>query len=166
MTGGTTFMRNKNPELVTVSVNEANYGWVDATANDVTQLPPEFLRKGRFDELFFVDLPNQAERELIWNIQITKYGRDPEKFDVGALAKATEGFTGAEIEQLFIDALYAGFANNKEPTTLGISMILNDAVPLSLLMAEQIKAFRKWSKGRARLATAPETESRKRKIAA
>ena len=140
--------------------------FVVATANDVTQLPPEFLRKGRFDELFFVDLPNQAERELIWKIQIAKHGREPAKYDIGALAKATEGFTGAEIEQVFIDGLYAAFAHDKEPTTLGLSMILNDAVPLSKLMAEQIKALREWSKGRARLATAAEQSRTSRKIAA
>jgi hypothetical protein len=140
--------------------------FVVATANDVTQLPPEFLRKGRFDELFFVDLPNQAERELIWTIQITKYGRDPGTFDIGALAKATEGFTGAEIEQVFIDSLYAGFAGSKEPTTLGISMILAESVPLSRLMAEQIKSLREWSKGRARPATGPQSHTKGRKLAA
>jgi SpoVK/Ycf46/Vps4 family AAA+-type ATPase len=140
--------------------------FVVATANDVTQLPPEFLRKGRFDELFFVDLPNQSERELIWAIQIAKYGRDSEKYDIGALAKATEGFTGAEIEQVFIDALYAAFANTKEPSMLGISMMLKDAVPLSRLMAEPIKTLREWSKGRARLATAQATTKTGRKIAA
>lgn len=140
--------------------------FVVATANDVTQLPPEFLRKGRFDELFFVDLPNQAERELIWAIQIAKYGRDPGKFDLAGMAKATEGFTGAEIEQVFIDALYAAFAKGKEPSTLSISLILNDAVPLSRLMAEQIKQLREWARGRARCATSQETSKGGRKIAA
>jgi len=139
--------------------------FVVATANDVTQLPPEFLRKGRFDELFFVDLPNQAERERIWAIQIAKYGRESGKYDVGALAKATDGFTGAEIEQLFIDALYAAFAKGKDPTTLGVSMILNDAVPLSRLMAEQIKTLREWSAGRARPATLVGTAGGLRKMA-
>ena len=139
--------------------------FVVATANDVTQLPSEFLRKGRFDEMFFVDLPNQAERELIWSIQIAKYGRDPGKFDTGTLAKATEGFTGAEIEQLFIDALYAAFAHAKEPTTLGISMLLDAAVPLSRLMAEQIAALRDWAQGRARLATVKGSGRQSRKIA-
>src|SRR5438552_4849027 len=80
--------------------------FVVATANDVTQLPPELVRKGRFDELFFVDLPNHAEREAIWRIQMRKFGRTPDKFDVATLAKAADGLTGSEIEQLFIDALH------------------------------------------------------------
>src|SRR5205823_12358329 len=70
--------------------------FVVATANDVTQLPPELVRKGRFDELFFVDLPNHAEREAIWRIQIARYVRAPDKFDIGQLARATEGLTGSE----------------------------------------------------------------------
>jgi len=90
--------------------------FVVATANDVTQLPPEFLRKGRWDEQFFVDLPNADEREAIWRIQIAKYGRKPDRFDVTRLARETEGLTGSEIEQAFIDALYAAFSTGKEPT--------------------------------------------------
>jgi SpoVK/Ycf46/Vps4 family AAA+-type ATPase len=83
--------------------------FVVATANDVSQLPPEMLRKGRFDELFFVDLPNELERKAIWDIQIGKHGRDPKDFDLVQLAKATEGLTGSEIEQVFIEALYLAF---------------------------------------------------------
>jgi SpoVK/Ycf46/Vps4 family AAA+-type ATPase len=99
--------------------------FVVATANDVTQLPPEMLRKGRFDELFFVDLPNQAEREAIWEIQIGKHGRAPADFDVVQLAKATEGLTGSEIENVFIEALYLAFdAGGKEPTDLDIARVL------------------------------------------
>jgi AAA+ superfamily predicted ATPase len=124
-----------------------------ATANDVTQLPPELLRKGRFDELFFVDLPNQQEREAIWRIQVVKFGRQPEKFDTIQLARATEGLTGSEIEQLFIDALHEAFSRRTEPTDLSIAMLLNDLVPLSKLMGEQIEALRKWSRGRTRPAT-------------
>jgi SpoVK/Ycf46/Vps4 family AAA+-type ATPase len=88
--------------------------FVVATANDVSQLPPEMLRKGRFDELFFVDLPNQAEREAIWDIQIGKHGRDPKDFDVVQLAKATESLTGSEIENVFIEALYLAFDSGGE----------------------------------------------------
>jgi len=76
------------------------------------------LRKGRFDELFFVDLPNQAEREAIWEIQIGKHGRAPGDFDLVQLAKATEGLTGSEIENVFIEALYLAFDQDKEPTDL------------------------------------------------
>ena len=140
--------------------------FVVATANDVSQLPPELLRKGRFDELFFVDLPNQEEREAIWHIQIAKFHRDPKQFDTVQLARATEGLTGSEIEQLFIDALYAAFSRREEPTDLSIAMLLNDLVPLSKLMSEQIGELRKWAKGRARRATAAEAERAGRRIAA
>jgi ATP-dependent 26S proteasome regulatory subunit len=140
--------------------------FVVATANDVTQLPPELLRKGRFDELFFVDLPNQREREAIWRIQIKKFGREPAKFDIVQLAKATDGLTGSEIEQLFIDALHEAFSRRTEPTDLSIAMLLNDLVPLSRLMSEHIDALRKWAKGRARRATPVETQEAGRRIAA
>jgi SpoVK/Ycf46/Vps4 family AAA+-type ATPase len=140
--------------------------FVVATANDVTQLPPELLRKGRFDELFFVDLPNQGEREAIWRIQIGKFHRDPKQFDIVQLAKATEGLTGSEIEQLFIDALHEAFNGRKEPTDLSVAMLLNDLMPLSKLMSEQIDALRKWAKGRARRATALDRKEESRRIAA
>ena len=138
-----------------------------ATANNVSALPPELLRKGRFDELFFVDLPNADERAAIWDIQIRKYGRDPSKFDIAGLAKATDGFTGAEIEQAFVDALYAAFVEGREPTDLTVTMVLNETVPLSRLMGESIAALRTWARGRARPATMPERgENRARTIAA
>jgi AAA+ superfamily predicted ATPase len=140
--------------------------FVVATANDVTQLPPEFLRKGRFDELFFIDLPNREEREAIWRIQIAKYGRKADALDVAALAQATEGLTGSEIEQAFLDALYDAFSRREEPNDLSITLQLSDLVPLSKLMAEQITGLRQWAKGRARPATKPATESRARKIVA
>ena len=136
------------------------------TANDVTQLPPELLRKGRFDDMFWIDLPNQPEREAIWRIQIAKFRRDPKQFDIVQLARATDGLTGSEIEQLFIDALHEAFSRRAEPTDLSIAMLLNDLVPLSKLMSEQIDALRKWAKGRARRATAVESERSSRKIVA
>ena len=108
---------------------------------------------------FFVDLPNQAEREAIWEIQIGKHGRAPADFDVVQLAKATEGLTGSEIENVFIEALYLAFdAGEKEPTDLDIARVLTEFVPLSKLMAEQIGGLRSWAKGRARLATSPQSE--------
>ena len=137
-----------------------------ATANDVTQLPPELLRKGRFDELFWIDLPNPQEREAIWRIQIAKFHREPEKYDTVQLARATEGLTGPEIEQVFIDSLHEAFSRRAEPTDLSIALLLNDLVPLSKLMSEQIDALRKWAKGRARMATQPSSSSQARKIAA
>ena len=140
--------------------------FVVATANDVSQLPPELLRKGRWDELWFVDLPTQAEREAIWAIQVAKYGRDARDFDLAQLAKATEGLTGSEIEAAFVEALYHAFDEGKEPTDLTIARVLTDFVPLSRLMAEQIAGLRNWSKGRARPATAPQAERKLRRIAA
>jgi AAA+ superfamily predicted ATPase len=138
--------------------------FVVATANDVSQLPPELLRKGRFDELFFVDLPNQSEREQVWQIQIRNYGRNPEDFDLVQLAKATEGYTGSEIQQVFVESLYQAFDQEKEPTDLSIAQVLVEFVPLSKLMAEQIDGLRKWTKGRARLATSLVAEKKLRRI--
>jgi SpoVK/Ycf46/Vps4 family AAA+-type ATPase len=141
--------------------------FVVATANDVSQLPPEMLRKGRFDELMFVDLPNQIEREAIWEIQIAKYRRDPKQFDTVQLARATDGLTGSEIENVFIDAMFKAFELCKEPTDLTIAQVLIEFVPLSKLMAEQISGLRNWVKGRARLATSQQQEDRRlRQIAA
>ena len=140
--------------------------FIVATANDVSQLPPEMLRKGRFDELFFVDLPDLAERQAIWAIQIDKYQRDPKDFDLIQLARMTEGLTGSEIENVFVEALYDGFDQEKEPTDLTIAQVLTGFVPLSKLMAEPIQALRDWSRGRARLATTPQQTSKMRKIAA
>ena len=140
--------------------------FVVATANDVAQLPPEFLRKGRFDELFFVDLPTQQEREAIWGIQIGKYGRMAKGYNLGALSIGADGFTGAEIEQAFIEGLYEAFGKGREPDTVGLGAILAKQVPLSRLMGEQIAALRQWAQGRARPATKPEGEKTARKIAA
>jgi SpoVK/Ycf46/Vps4 family AAA+-type ATPase len=141
--------------------------FVVATANDVSQLPPEMLRKGRFDELMFVDLPNQNEREAIWGIQIAKYHRNPKDYDTIQLARATEGLTGSEIESVFADALYLAFDSNREPVDLDVAGVLTEFMPLSKLMAEQITVLRNWAKGRARFATsAQQEEVRLRGIAA
>jgi AAA+ superfamily predicted ATPase len=140
--------------------------FVVATANDVSQLPPEMLRKGRWDELFFVDLPNREEREIIWNIQVAKHGRDTRQFDLAQLAKSTDGLTGAEIEQVFIDAMYRAFAEEEEPSDFTIGEVLVDFVPLSKLMAEQITGLRQWAKGRARNGTTQPSERKVRRIAA
>jgi SpoVK/Ycf46/Vps4 family AAA+-type ATPase len=94
--------------------------FVVATANDVSQLPPEFLRKGRFDEMFFVDLPDARERAAIWDIVIARHGRKPTDFDPVVLARACEQFTGAEIEAVFVDALYRAFGDNREPVAADI----------------------------------------------
>ena len=140
--------------------------FVVATANDVTQLPPELLRKGRWDEMFFTDLPNNEERRAIWEIQIKKYGRKPQDFDLRALVEMSAGYTGAEIQQAFVDALYAGFADEKEPETNLVCRVISDSIPLSKLMAESIENLRKWAVGRTRPATAPNRQEKQRRIAA
>jgi ATP-dependent 26S proteasome regulatory subunit len=138
--------------------------FIVATANDVSQLPPEMLRKGRWDELFFVDLPTREERQAIWQIQVAKYRRQPEGFDLAQLAKATDGFTGSEIEQVFVEALYRAFDQDSEPTDLTIGEVLVDFVPLSRLMAEQLTGLRTWAKGRARPATTTVALGKGRKL--
>src|ERR1044071_60648 len=140
--------------------------FVVATANDVSQLPPEMLRKGRWDELFFVDLPNETEREAIWSIQIDKHSRDPKDFDIRQLAKATDGLTGSEIEAVFVESLYQAFDDEKEPTDLTIAGVFTEFVPLSKTMAEQITGLKNWAKGRARFVTSPPPESRLRRLTA
>jgi len=124
--------------------------FVVATANDVSKLPPEFLRKGRFDEMFFVDLPDSGERTQIWNIVITRHGRKPADYDATTLATSCDQFTGAEIEAAFIDALHEAFAEGREPTATDIQEAMSNTVPLAQLMDGQIAALRTWAKGRAR----------------
>ena len=136
--------------------------FVVATANDVSQLPPELLRKGRFDEIFFVDLPNQNEREAIWSIVVSAKRRDPSAYDLQQLARASDGLTGAEIEAVFNEAMFVGFERSKEPTDLDIAGVLSGFAPLSKLMAEQIAALKSWAANRARPATStPDAEERK-----
>ena len=137
--------RMKNHQKIPEEPEKKAPVFVVATANDVSQLPPELLRKGRFDEVFFVDLPNRKEREAIWDIQISKYGRDPRDFDLLQLARVTEGLTGSEIESVFVDALFLAFDAEREPTDLDVASVLTEFVPLSKLMAEQITGLRNWA---------------------
>jgi ATP-dependent 26S proteasome regulatory subunit len=127
--------------------------FVVATANDVSQLPPELLRKGRFDELFFVDLPDEEERRAIWQIHLTKRNRDAGRFDLNAFVKLSDGFTGAEIEQVVVDALFECFDTGRELDTRAVLQAVEHTVPLSVSMAEQIKSMRQWAKGRTRPAS-------------
>ena len=136
--------------------------FIVATANDVSQLPPEMLRKGRFDELFFVDLPDEVEREAIWKIVVERRGRNAIDFDLQLLAKSSEGLTGAEIEAVFLEAMFAAFERDGEPSELDVAASMNSFVPLSKLMAEQIAGLKQWSVGRARPSTStPATSERK-----
>lgn len=127
--------------------------FVLATANDITQLPPELLRKGRLDEIFFVDLPDLAERELISRIHIKKCGRQAEDFDHAEIAAAAEGYSGAEMEQAVISALYDCFYMGRELTTPDVLKSLRETVPLSKTMSEKIAGLRAWAHGRARCAS-------------
>jgi SpoVK/Ycf46/Vps4 family AAA+-type ATPase len=124
--------------------------FVVATANDVSQLPPEFLRKGRFDEMFFVDLPDVMERAQIWSIVIARHKRRPGDFDTATLSSSCDLFTGAEIEAVFIDAMHEAYAEGREPRTGDIMDAMTRTVPLARLMDGQIAALRHWAKGRAR----------------
>jgi len=124
--------------------------FVVATANDVSKLPPEFLRKGRFDEMFFVDLPDAQERAQIWDIIIKRYGRPPTNYDTEVLSRACEQYTGAEIEAVFIDALHEGYADGREPKATDILEAMTRCVPLAQLMDGEIATLRHWAKGRAR----------------
>lgn len=138
--------------------------FVVATANDVSQLPPEFLRKGRFDEMFFVDLPDSRERAAIWDIVIKRHGRKETDFDPVVLARASESFTGAEIEAAFIDALHEAFADDREPRMPDIAESLGRIVPLAQLMDGRIAALRNWANGRAREASTREVRRSGRRV--
>jgi AAA+ superfamily predicted ATPase len=130
--------------------------FVIATANNVDELPPEMMRKGRFDEIFFVDLPTLPEREEIASIHVKRRGRDPAQFDLKLIADKSEGMTGAEIEQAIVSALFDEYDKNGKAgvlTTDGVLHSLSETVPLSRTMKEKIAALRTWCKTRARPAS-------------
>ena len=132
--------------------------FVFATANDIWELPPEFFRKGRFDEIFFVDLPRREERRQIFVIHLAKRKRSPENFDLDLLALASEGMSGAEIEQAVISAMYQAFPLGRDITTQDIVKSVEDSVPLSVTMKENIDELRRWAFHRARNASTPAEE--------
>jgi len=119
-----------------------------ATANDVTQLPPELLRKGRVDEIFFVDLPDAATREEIFAIHLRKRRFEPANFDLGQLAQAADGFSGAEIEQAIVAAIYEALAAKDRLATRHVLGELGRTKPLSVVMAEKVEWLREWAAGR------------------
>jgi SpoVK/Ycf46/Vps4 family AAA+-type ATPase len=132
--------------------------FVAATCNNVTALPPELIRKGRFDELFFVDLPNQVERKQILALQLSKRNRDAATFDLERIATAAQGFSGAEIEAAVQSALYAAFSKKQELSTQILLGVISQTVPLSATRAEEIEAQRAWAKTRAVPASAQSTK--------
>jgi len=127
--------------------------FIVATANDISNLPPELMRKGRFDEIFFVDLPSLAEREVIFNIHLNKRKRDINKFDLSTLAEESHNFTGAEIEAAIVSAMYEAFNESREFNTDDIVQSLNEIVPLAVTMKEEIDSLKLWASERARNAS-------------
>ena len=127
--------------------------FVIATANNVQQLPPELLRKGRFDEIFFCDLPDREDRRQIIDIHLRKKKRDPGQFDMDKLIEATVDYSGAELEQAVIASLYDAFDTGNDLTTEGLVNTLRDIVPLAITMREQIENMREWARTRARPAS-------------
>lgn len=132
--------------------------FVMATANRVERLPGEFLRKGRFDEIFFVDLPVKEEREEIFKVHLSKRRCDISRFDIEQLATVCDGFSGSEIEQAIIAAMYEAFAQDREFTQLDIIAASRATIPLSRTMTEQVTALRDWARQRARPAAASVAE--------
>ncbi len=128
--------------------------FVVATANDISSLPPELLRKGRFDEIFFLDLPTSKEREEIFAVHLRKRNRLPRDFDCAQLAQLSAGYVGAEIEQAIIEAMYVGFNQGREVMTADIAAALKRQVPLSVSQRETIQGLRDWLReGRAQSAS-------------
>jgi SpoVK/Ycf46/Vps4 family AAA+-type ATPase len=128
--------------------------FVVATANNVDSLPPELLRKGRFDELFFVDLPNPIERADVVRAALRSYGRGGIAIDAVTVANACDKFTGAEIASLVPEALFAAFGDGgREIVTADLIAAARYVVPLAETAPEKIKRMRDWVKGRARPAT-------------
>jgi len=133
--------------------------FVVATANDISHLPPELLRKGRLDEIFFVDLPSAGERAEIFGIHIRRRQRQAESFDLQQLAEASRDLSGAEIEEAINSALYDAFYEQRDINTESILATLAQTVPLAKTMDEQIARLRSWAEGRARNASVPHLAS-------
>ena len=122
--------------------------FVAATANDIYRLPPEFLRKGRFDEVFFVDLPDDATRKTIFALHLGKRGLPPADFDLEILAEKTADFSGAEIEQVILAALYSASHRHERITTGLLLEKAGSTKPLAVLKSEDVNALREWARER------------------
>ncbi|MFA6584807.1 MAG: AAA family ATPase [Elusimicrobiaceae bacterium] len=122
--------------------------FVVATANDISGIPPELARKGRFDEIFFVDLPSEADRKILFDLHLKKRGKNPAAFYTETLAKAAPGFSGAEVEQAIVSAMYTAFSENCELTPQHVLNEIKNTRPLSQTMNEKISALRAWAQGR------------------
>lgn len=140
-----TWMQEKNTPVFVV-----------ATANNINLLPPELLRKGRFDEIFFVDLPTKEERKNIFSIHLLKKGQDPSNFALEKLSEKVDGFNGAEIEECIKEAMFEAYIQNPKTPILQTKHIIDAieaTVPLSQTMKEQITNLREWAKTRAKNAS-------------
>ena len=135
--------------FLTWLAEKAESVFVVATANDVSALPPELLRKGRFDEVFFVDLPTPEERRLILEVHLKRRDLSGKNIDLGALAEQTNGFSGAELEQLIVSAVYQSYAEKEPLSTELLSKLADQTQPLSVLMSEKIQSLQLWAQGRA-----------------
>jgi len=144
--GGTS--RRLLGSLLTWMAERDSSAFLVATSNDISELPPELVRKGRLDEIFFVDLPDVDVRREIFRIHLDRRRLDPARFDLDRLADASEGFTGAGIEQAVVSALYSARAAATGPTTASVLAELEGTQPLSVVMDAQIARLRQWAQGR------------------
>jgi AAA+ superfamily predicted ATPase len=134
--------------LLTWMAERGSKVFMVATANDIEHLPPELIRKGRFDEIFFVDLPDAATRAEIFNLHLARRNLDPARFDLAKLAEASEGFSGAEIEQAVVSGLYEAHASGRPLNTIHVLTETVRTRPLSVVMAEKMDALRAWAANR------------------
>lgn len=137
---------------------KASKVFVVATANKIDALPPELLRRGRFDEIFFMDLPNPKAREEIAAIHLSKRKRNIPNFDLNAIVASTDGFSGAEIEHSIVEGLFAAYSESRELETQDIVKAAKETVPLSTTYAEELRRSREWAKNRARSADTTQSE--------
>lgn len=140
--------------------------FVVATANDVSKLPPEILRRGRFDQIFFVDLPDAEERRHIWNIHIKRVNRNAKDFDLDHLVGLTDGYTGSEIASIVDDGLVNAFFADGKLTTESFAAAVGETIPLSSTMRERIHSMRRWADGRALDASGKKNGARKEVVKA
>ncbi|MBI5528418.1 MAG: AAA family ATPase [Deltaproteobacteria bacterium] len=136
--------------LLTWMQEKAARVFVVATANRIEILPPELLRRGRFDEIFFVDLPGAAAREEIARIHLSRRGRNAATFDLARLAETTDGFSGAELEHCVVEGLFHAFDNDRDLTTEDLLSVARDTIPLSITSSEELQRSRAWASTRAR----------------
>jgi len=138
--------------LLTWMQERASRVFLVATANSVAELPPEMMRKGRVDEVFFVDLPEAPARKEIFRLHLSRRGEDPARFDLDGLARESKGFSGAEIEQAIVSALYEARSGRFPLDTNAILVTMRSTRPLSVLRSESIDSLRSWAAGRCVLA--------------